>query len=233
MESMDHRLTQQELYRQVNEMYGELIREPEVREALDLLDNLPENLKYHNKGHTLDVIRETVLFGIHDRANPDVIKEQVIAAAWHDVGYIEQYEDNEVIAVELFYGSEAYKKLSQEDRDEVMGSILDTQIQFSEGGPTLEQESSKYGYLLDADVSNFGRDDFFEKSELIAEEQGIDMNNPIAKKAFFAFALKLMENHKWKTESAEMLRQKTKEENMEILRAEISEIDTKLHSQGV
>ena len=43
------------LQQETAELYAELIERPEVAEALELLDHLPEDLRYHVKDHTLDV----------------------------------------------------------------------------------------------------------------------------------------------------------------------------------
>jgi hypothetical protein len=195
-------------------LYTELTKKPEIAEALAILDGLPDNLRYHNKAHTEDVLKETILFALGDGVDMEVLEEQAIAAAWHDVGYIEQYEHNEPIAVKLFENSEAYKTLSESTRNEIISNILDTQLLMREGEPYLVQERSKYAYILDADVSNFGKADFWDKRLLVAEELGIDLSNPETKKKFYAFALKLLKNHEWKTASARMLRQTQKEKNL-------------------
>jgi hypothetical protein len=200
--------------REVTNLYNELIKTPEIREALTLLDGLPKHLRYHNKEHTLDVLHETILFAVADDASRDTIDEQAIAAAWHDVGYLERDKDNEPVAVELFEKSSAYQKLSEDKRREVAANILDTAMVTKEGKPVFLQECSDYGYILDGDVSNFGRKDFFEKGEKLAEELGVDFSNPQAKAGFYKFTLELLRNHEWKTGSARELRQHQKEENI-------------------
>jgi HD-GYP domain-containing protein (c-di-GMP phosphodiesterase class II) len=80
--------------------YAELVRLPAVAEALTLLDNLPDGLVYHTKAHTEDVIRETILFALADGVSDGAIEQQVIAAAWHDIGYLDRKSNNESIAIE-------------------------------------------------------------------------------------------------------------------------------------
>jgi hypothetical protein len=217
MEKPKNFLTEEELQEKVEIAFAEALKMPEVAEALEILDGLPENLKYHDKGHTLDVIKETILFALADNAGEEITKQQVIAAAWHDIGYIKQYEQNEPVAVDLFRQSKAFQNLSEEERDEIVADIMDTQLIMRDGEPYLLQERSKFGYLLDGDVSNFGREDYFEKRMKVAEELRIDLSNPEIKKKFFAFALALLKNHEWKTGSARFLRQAQKEKNLEQL----------------
>lgn len=213
--------TEKELKVEVEKIYQEMIKKPEVVEALVLLDQLPENLKYHNKAHTLDVIRETILFTLADGQSGEVIDLEVIAAAWHDVGYVKRYKNNEPVAIELFKQSKTFQSLSPEDRQKIIDNILDTQLIVDDGKPKLLNSMSNRGYLLDADVSNFGREDYFENSKLIAEELGIDWSNIEARKKFLTFALELLVNHDWKTRSAKALRQKQKEINIKKLEEQL------------
>ncbi len=209
-------------------IYHELIRMPEVAEALTLLDRLPEHLRYHTKAHTLDVIQETILFALADGASREVIEQQAVSAAWHDVGYIEQEKENEPIAVRLFEQSAAYRLLSEDARKEVIANILDTTVIVEGGTPSLRHQRSQFGYALDGDVSNFGRKDFFEKRAKVAEELGVDLTDAEARGKFYKFTLDLLKNHEWKTASARALRQAQKEENIRQAEAEYAAIETGL-----
>lgn len=215
---------EQELKKEALVIYAEIMKKPEVSEAFAILDRLPENLRYHNKAHTEDVVMEAILFALADGANKETIEQQAIAAAWHDVGFVEQYQKNEPIAVKLFEQSEAYKTLPQDVKEEVVANILDTQIQIKDGKPALVHDRSNNFYILDADVSNFGREDFFEKRMKIAEEAGVDLADPAAKKGFYGFALNLLKNHDWETNGARMLRQSQKEKNIRQAEEEYAEL---------
>ncbi len=206
-------------------IYEVLIEHPAVVEALTLLDRLPEHLRYHVKEHTLDVIRETILFAYAGGAEHDVVEQQAIAAAWHDVGFIEKDKENEATAIELFEKSAAYKTLPEELRKEVIANIRDTEINMQTGLPRLEQRHSTSGYILDGDVSNFGREDFFEKRMLVAEELKLDLNDAEVRKRFFRFAINLLENYKWKTAVARQLRQPQQLKNLEYAKKEWSELN--------
>lgn len=217
-------LNEEELQQRVGEVYEEILELPEVSEALDLLDDLPEYLKYHNKGHTLSVIHEAVLFAVAASESEEVIKMLATAAAWHDVGYLKQHENNEPIAVDIFKESEAFDSFSEDQQQEIIASILDTQLKINEDGPHIEQDRSQYGYLLDADTSNFGKEEFWTANRQVAEELGVNLEDEAARKEFLLFTLSLLKNHTWKTPVAEALRQKKKEENLAKLRSELSKL---------
>ncbi len=222
MERMEDGIIEESLERELKKealvIYAEIMKKPEVSEAFAILDRLPENLRYHNRDHTEDVVMEAIIFALADGASKETIEQQAISAAWHDVGFVEQYQKNEPNAVKLFEQSEAYKTLPQVVKDEVIANILDTQVQVKDGKPFLVHERSNNFYILDADVSNFGRKDFFEKRAKIAEELEVDLSDPAAKKGFYGFALSLLKNHDWETNGARMLRQSQKEKN--IIQAE-------------
>ncbi len=203
-----------DLESQVEAIFAAMIKNPAVAEALDMLDALPSNLTYHGKSHTLDVLHETILFALVDEAEPEIIELESIAAAWHDVGYLQQYNNNEPVAVEMFKVSRAWENLSDVWRDEIVANILDTQIVLQNGAPCLLRQRSKFGYVLDADVSNFGRDDYFSNRIKIMTELKLD---DAAVNDFCIFGMKLLQNHNWHTAAAKKLRQAQKNINLKIL----------------
>lgn len=205
-------------------LFREVIKIPEVAEALTLLDTLPEHLEYHTKEHTLDVIRETILFGLADGLPREVIERQAIGAAWHDVGFITQDANNEGIAIELFQKSSAFSNLPEEISQEIIANIRDTALNFTEGVPKQDMKSSVLGYMLDADLSNFGRDDFFECMGRIARETGKDLSDAQNRRSMYQFAISLLENHQWHTNGAFRLREVKKQQNLALLKSEYTEL---------
>lgn len=224
MESKKPILSEEVLRPRVEIIFNELIKTPQISEALNLLEQLPDNLKYHDKNHTPDVIKETILFALADGLDAESIKLEAIAAAWHDVGYLKRYDNNEPVAAEMFQDSKTSESLSEEAKREIIAEILDTQMVMKEGKPFLLKQRSKSGYLLDGDVGNFGRKDFFEKRMMVAEELKLDLSDIEIKKKFYAFAIELLKNHEWKTQSARRLRQAQKEINLRELEIEYAKL---------
>ncbi len=223
-QNLDEIKTEEQLKEQVDIIFNDLIKKPEVSEALDLLDKLPESLKYHNKNHTLDVIKETILFAAAEDASQDTIEQQVIAAAWHDVGHIKGSENHESASVELFKQSEAYKKLLDINKADIINSILSTKIYIESGSPRFDYNTKGFGYVLDADVSNFGREDFWENRKKVVEELGLDWENIEIRKKFLKFTIYLLKNHEWKTASAKKLREETKKKNLALMIEEYNQL---------
>lgn len=107
--------------------------------------------------------------------------------------------------------------MSETNRQEIIAIILDTQFTIVNGQPVLSQNRSRLGYVLDADVSNFGRDDFMEKRMKVTEELKLDLSDPEIKIKFTEFAIRLLKNHQWKTPAGEKLRQTGKLRNLKLL----------------
>ncbi len=205
---------------------------PLVKEAFNLLDGLSKNLKYHNKAHTEEVLGEALYLGMKDGLSDEDLHTLAIAASWHDVGFLVKAKDNEADGVRIM--KEQIADMGDVDLTErelaiVEQMILDTNLKTIDGVPTIqitEGESKRLaGYLLDADVANFGREDFFKKGELIAEEIGVDLNNPQEKLGFYRYDVKLLENHKWHTDVARNSKESQKLKNLQILREEISQLE--------
>lgn len=210
----------------VSEKSEEFKKIPIISKAFSILDSLPGYLKYHIKNHTEDVFHEVILFSILDGLEQEKLREISIAAAWHDVGYLIQPDDNEKEAIKLF--KEESKNINNINKKNIQKMIMDTKVRITEKGAEIFMTNPISAYILDADVSNFGRKDFRNKLELIAEEKNIKMSNQKDKLELLRFTLSLLKNHKWHTPAAQKLRQKQKIINMENLEKEIINIEKKL-----
>lgn len=186
---------------------------PAVRAALDLLRaKLPSTLLYHAYSHTEDVLEEVIQLAITDNLPARHAELLAIAAAWHDVGFIWSSTNNEPLAAEAAkrYLSAA-AGYSPDEIDLVLQMILDTAL-VTHGASYKQVPSHPLSrYLLDADLANFGRDDFFEKSELQRRELGEDAE-PFREKT-----LALVQNHTWLTPAAITKWQAKKDANLREL----------------
>jgi hypothetical protein len=171
---------------------------PAITAALDLLrEKLPPTLLYHAYAHTEDVLDEAIQLGIADNLPTRDLELLAIAAAWHDVGFIWSATSNEPLAADAAkrYLTTANRYTAQEIAL-VAQMILDTAL-IADGGSYKQVASTSLScYLLDADLANFGRDDFFEKSELQRCEVGEDVET------FRKKTLALVRSHTWLTPAA-------------------------------
>jgi len=218
--------------------FEELKKLPGVKYAFNLiLQKLPEKypllkerfeevLPYHGKPHAEDVLHEAVLFGLAEGISaPRDFELLALAAAFHDSGFIKEYDKNESIGAEI---AAKYMRESGEyteaEIERVREAILSTQVSFESGFKQLIQNSNDIlqRVLADADVSNFGREDFEDKAERLFQELlgvgKVPADNKETRLAFNKFRERMLETHQWNTGSALHLREEQKKKNWEILR---------------
>lgn len=197
---------------------------PIISEILDKLNaELPSHLKYHAYEHTEDVFREAIRFSVTDGLPARDITLLAIAAAFHDAGFIKSPVANEPIgarmareAMESFSKHDPKHGFSEEEIALVEQMILDTTLRDVQGSLRQVPTTDLSRYLLDADLSNLGRDDFFDKGELQRQELGYDQE------IFRRKSFDLLNSHRWLTNAGRLLRQSRKDENLKLLKKMIS-----------
>lgn len=193
---------------------------PIIMKAFEILNDLPDDLYYHNLAHTEDVLHETILFGIVNGRSEAELERNAVASVWHDTGFTKRRTENEEIAVELF--EEAIRDNPPEYAESVKTIILDTTVRKTDKGYEIIMSDPISGNVLDADVSNFGRPDFWEKRRAIAVERGVNWENTEERLVFLKDTLSFIKNHDWKTEGARILRQEQKLKNIAEMEKEIA-----------
>jgi predicted metal-dependent HD superfamily phosphohydrolase len=180
------------------------------KEAIKLLQGLDESYHYHDLFHTEDVLRGVEELASLEKINEDETLLLKTAAIYHDIGYLSQAQGHEKI------GAEAIKKIlpnyryNQKDIELISGIIKATQI------PQMPKTKLQE-IICDADLDNLGREDFFDRGELLRKElaeQGIEKTDT----EWYEFSLKFLQGHNYFTESAQNLRQKKKEQNIQEIR---------------
>ncbi len=191
---------------------------PVVDEIFHILERgLSKNLYYHTFSHTLDVFHESLLFASYDHRAMRECELVAIAAAYHDAGFLHQPRDNERIGARMAREAMVRHGYSDDEVSLVARMIEDTELRPQTRGFAQIPSQEISGYLLDADLSNFGRDDFFEKAELVRQEIGAPKNRASLKKV-----LLLMQAHRWYTPAAQALRDGKKQQNLEELKQRLS-----------
>ena len=180
----------------------------------DLHTKLPQGLFYHLPSHTEDVMHEALLFGIEDGLSRRELELLVIAAAFHDTGYIDSRTENEPYGAEraktTLQNSDEYTK---DEIEQVVTMILDTRVSKDSGRPRQIPTTNLSRYLCDADMSNLGREDFLEKAKLLEKEKG-------GKEDLLSLE-KLLKGHTWHCSAAKRLRGKGLEENLAAIQKKL------------
>ena len=173
--------------------------EPLVTETVEtLVSDLDPTLYYHSPLHTKDVLRQTLELAEADALDDRDVLLLAIAAAFHDAGFLEKRPKNEPIGAKMAVKAMAESgRFSPEECDLVEQMILDTQLVME--GPAQIANCRLSPWLLDADLANLGRDDFWEQTTLLAKELNIDFQNMLP------MTQALMQRHSWQSPAGQRL----------------------------
>ncbi len=181
-------------------------------------------LPYHNVEHAKDVLHEALLFALYDgNVSNKEMELLALAAVYHDAGFTNGepagHEERSagLVAQQLpqyGYGAEEVRRIQT--------AIL--------AGPNKELRDKEIlsAYLIDADTSNFGREDFFEKMHAVFKENMllglIPEDTPETRKEAYLKLFAWMPHSEWKTGAAWELRSEKHKENIQKLKQMIEEL---------
>lgn len=194
----------------------EIKAEPLVTETMQRLASaLDPTLYYHSPAHTRDVLRQTMELAQADALDSRDVLLLAIAAAFHDAGFLEQRPKNEPIGAQMAVQAMSDSgRFSQSEQDLVEQMILDTQLVME--GPAQISNSRLSPWLLDADLANLGREDFWDQTSLLAKELEIEIGN------ILPMTRALMERHDWQSPAGKRLFAAKKASNFVALETELS-----------
>ena len=175
-----------------------------------LAEELDLNLAYHSQAHTIDVIDEALSLANLDGVDEDSLLRLAVAAAFHDAGFLAQRTDHEEIGARMAADAMAAdSRFNPADIDLVAKMILDTRV--NPHGPVHRCTTKLSPWLLDADMANFGRQDFFRQTELIAQEMQVNIIDMVSN------TLDLMDRHSWQSPAGIKRFDAKKQENRSLL----------------
>ena len=184
-----------------------------------LKKDLAFNIYYHSAEHTLDVIQESYLFAKEDNLSSRETELLLIAATFHDAGFLFPASGDEEIACDMVTSQmKQANNYTDEEIQLVRTAIMDTKLLFDPEMNLAHQlpNTKLSNYLLDADMSNLGRDDFFKKAELVAKEHGKNFKD----QKFLEQTWRVCKSKIWYTDAAKKLRQAKHQQNI----AELSKL---------
>jgi uncharacterized protein len=188
---------------------------PECNYILQLLkDDLSQHLQYHTLAHTLDVCRQAAYIAAEEGVAGHDLKLLLVAAAYHDAGYLQQRKDHEDLSCKMV--QEILPGFGYPDNDivTICGIIMATKL--PQSPKTLLEE-----IICDADLDYLGRDDFFTTGDGLYHEllqAGIVANV----NEWNRLQVDFLENHHYFTVSAKRRRTAKKQENLNILHTKIT-----------
>jgi uncharacterized protein len=141
------------------------------------------------------------------------------AALYHDIGYVEQYDQHELISAKIASETLPGFGYSSEQIDRVRKIILATQMQEVDGGHVqlADSDDKLQKIMCDADLDALGRDDCFMLGHNLRREWN-SRGMSLGLREWYEFQLKFLENHTYFTEAARSLREPGKQKSIEELK---------------
>ena len=176
-----------------------------------LMYHLPVNYEFHNYNHTLYVQEKAVQIGTYENCSVEELELLSIAALWHDIGYINTYDNHEEESCRLAQKYLPGYELSNVDISKICGMIRATKI------PQLPQNNLE-AILADADLEYLGTD----KAEEIAQGLFLEkahLNPSLTKDEWNKVQITFLKNHHYFTNFCIENNEKIKAEYLAALMA--------------
>ena len=184
--------------------------------ALERLEReLALELVYHSARHT----RDEVLPAVDRLATMEGICEEQCrllrtAAAYHDIGFIEQYADHEAAGIRI--ASATLPRFGFDpDQIQIVGDIIRATKLPQSPRNLLEQ------IMADADLDMLGRDDFFIRNADLRAEQAM-YGRPATDTEWYSQQIAFLAAHVYFTASARAWRGATKQRNLARLQERLN-----------
>ena len=184
-------------------------------------DNLSLDYIYHNFNHTLGVVSNTKLIIEAEVVTPDEAEILLLAAWFHDTGYIKGFENHENVSIEI-----ARNFLEEQNYDSSKITAVSNLIKKTELNEKPETKLEKI--IRDADWSHFGNPDYFQFCNLLRYEFGFTKKTKYNDLEWAYENQKIFtEFHQFYTDYAKKNWQPIKEENAKKLEQKIAELEEK------
>lgn len=201
-----------------NKMFWKYVRnlkniEPDyIRLTNDVIsmikEKLPQGIYYHTENHALNIMNAVEFLGFGEEIYTEDILLLKTAALLHDIGFVEQYDDNEEIGVS--YCKKLLPNYGFRPEQIAKVSELIRATKMDHKPKSLLEEIMK-----DADLDYLGRDDFRDISNKLMKEY-LEHNIVKTEKEFLEKQVTFLKSHMFLTDTAKTTRIKKKKENIKI-----------------
>ena len=180
---------------------------------------LSPDLVYHSAWHTEhDVMPSALrLAQLTDHVGEEEVRLLEVAAAFHDLGFVEQAQDHELIGVRIVAQTLPDLAFSSRQIECIMGMILATRL--PQSPRTLLER-----ILADADLDVLGREDFFPRNAALLQES-IHLGRPFTQEEWNRQQLNFLRQHTYFTAAARALRDAGKQQHIAQLEQELHRAD--------
>ena len=176
-----------------------------------LVENFNPQLLFHNLQHTINVVR-----GARKIAKKEKLykaqKDTVVLAAWfHDTGFIHQYNEHEKASIEIASVWLYQQGVNSEIIDQILACIAATQM-------PQQPKSILEKVLCDADLMHLAQPEYFHVQRLLLEEWKIMLGREYTPQEWISENIKFMGEHRYWTVYGRNYLEDLKEQNIKMFR---------------
>ncbi|WP_338375176.1 Pycsar system effector family protein [uncultured Flavobacterium sp.] len=185
----------------------------------ELFENILEfKYTYHNINHTKSVVKAAEEIAIHEKIDGEDLEILLVAAWFHDCGYVECKEGHEEVSVRI-----VSKFLEENDYDiiyiEKVAKIIRATV-FNYVPTTILEK-----IICDADYNHLGKENYFETASLLRKEWELTNYNVCCDLEWAKGNLALLnEKHHFYTEYAKLNWDAIKDKNIQKLKEKIEKL---------
>lgn len=177
------------------------------KHVLELLkNNLSKELTYHCYEHTIDVLESAIRIANMEGVNGHELCLIKTAALFHDIGFLEVYDDHETYSINKAKEILPKYGCSTQDIQKIEGMINSTRV--PQVANNLLEE-----IIADADLDYLGRDDIYLISQRLQYEWK-KLGRVSTLREFHEAQLAFLKMHSYFTKSAIETREKKKQEHI-------------------
>jgi len=192
--------------------------------ALHLLETqLSPQLIYHSIEHTRDGVVPTAQKLAEMEGIPD--KERLLlltAAFYHDLGHIEGYHEHEETSIRIAEQNLPRFNYSPEQIAVIRDIIRATRMP--------QSPKNLLGCIMaDSDLDILGREDYFKRNIDLRNEWQVVRSHQYTDLEWYSSQIKLLESHKYFTDSARLLSEDGQRRNLEAVRRLIQLLEENKH----
>ncbi|HEX8505445.1 MAG TPA: Pycsar system effector family protein [Hymenobacter sp.] len=167
-----------------------LVKEAEAHVIEMFTKELQPQLTYHTLRHTEAVVKECRALAVAANLSPEDTDALLLAAWFHDTGYLDVYDGHEYRSMER-----AANWMAEHGVDARQAEVVKNLIRITHRDEAPETELHKL--LADADMSNLARDDFRSSAELLRTEWELVFGKSYSNAEWAELQLNFMMEHKY------------------------------------
>ncbi len=193
-----------------------------IQKAEDYVTNLLnknslQNIVYHSIDHTREVVNAVENIGAAVNLNEEELEIVILAAWFHDVGYLAKIDGHEEVSAEYAEEYLAEESYPPEKIKKIKNCILATKV--PQTPKNLLEE-----IVCDADLSHLGKNYFNKRNDLFREEFEFHFGRTLTEYEWLKKTIDFMHHHKFFTEYARNELEPQKQKNLKKLQKNLRKI---------